>query len=116
MSSMPPPTDDYAGFVPWVLAGIGVIVSTLLTGVVSLFRMRETENAKQLDEHKSKIALLEIKSEKCEEQRAELNTKCEVNAQKITYLTTEVSKLTEVISKIDRDGTKYSHDHIAGNK
>lgn len=96
--------------IPWVLAGVGTIVSALLTGVVALFRLREvenakreTENAKVLDEHKTKIAHLELKSDKCEEDRSKLFAQCEVN-------TFEIKSLKERISLIDANGTKVWWD------
>lgn len=95
--------EEINGIIPWALAGIGAIVSALLTGVVSLFRLRESENAKQITEHKQKIEHLEIKSDKCEEDRNKLFTQCELH-------TFEIKQLKEKISRIDIDGTKYSHD------
>jgi len=88
--------------IPWVLAGVGTIVSALLTGVVGLFRLRETENAKVLEEHKTKIAHLELKSDKCDEDRSKLFAQCEVNS-------FEIKSLKERITMIDANGTTYSH-------
>ncbi len=88
-------------------------MSTLLTGLVTLFRMRENENAKLIAELKSESskAILELKqevavtraaSEKCEQDRHELFTACELNK-------FEIKVLKEQIAKMDESGTKYSH-------
>jgi hypothetical protein len=88
-------------------------VSTLLTGLVTLFRMRENENAKMIAELKSESskAIVELKqevavtraaSEKCEQDRHELFTACELNK-------FEIKVLKDQIAAIDKDGTKFSH-------
>lgn len=89
------------------------MVSTLLTGLVTLFRMRENENAKMIAELKSEsskaitelkqeVAVTRAASEKCEQDRHELFTACELNK-------FEIKMLKEQIATIDKDGTKYSH-------
>jgi chromosome segregation ATPase len=87
----------------WVLAGIGGIMSTLLTGLVTLFRMRENENTKAIAELKEKATVLEERSEKCESDRAELSSSCAV-------LKTKMEFLEQRIAKIDSDGTKFSRE------
>lgn len=88
-------------------------MSTLLTGLVTLFRMRENENAKMIAELKSEsskaitelkqeVAVTRAASEKCEQDRHELFTACELNK-------FEIKMLKEQIASIDKDGTKYSH-------
>jgi hypothetical protein len=97
-------SDESTGLTGWVLAAMGAIVSTLLTGVVSLFKMRENENAKAIAELKQKAVVLEHRSEKCETDRAELSSSCAVLKTKMEFLELR-------IAKIDSDGTKYSHQN-----
>jgi hypothetical protein len=86
-------TTPEAGFTGWVLAGIGAIVSTLLTGVITLFRLRETENAKAIS--KLEITLEETmkRADKCEDDRTHLFSTCEVLKYKVETLEQKVSHL-----------------------
>ncbi len=88
-------------------------MSVLAGAVATLFRMRENENAKLIAELKSESskAILELKqevavtraaSEKCEQDRHELFTACELNK-------FEIKVLKEQIAKMDESGTKFSH-------
>jgi septal ring factor EnvC (AmiA/AmiB activator) len=91
-----------SSIIPWVLAAIGAVVSALLTGVVKLFQLRENENAKAIAKLEEKVAVVETKADKCEEERGELRTTC-------ALLEREIKLLQDVITKIDVDGTQYSH-------
>lgn len=86
-------TTPAEGFTGWVLAGIGAIVSTLLTGVITLFRLRETENAKAIS--KLEITLEETmkRADKCEDDRTHLFSTCEVLKYKVETLEQKVSHL-----------------------
>ncbi len=105
--------DTDNGLLPWALAGVGGVVSTLLTGLVWLFRLRESENAKAIaemkDVHAKAIAELkaahevaQAKSDKCEEDRSQLFARCEV-------LEVKLAHVEQKVSKMDLDGTQYSH-------
>ena len=94
--------DHESGLLPWALAGVGGVVSALLTGLVSLFRLREQENAKNIAELKEKVCVIEAKADKCEEDRSELRTNYAV-------LQHEFDALKLRIQAIDVEGTQYSH-------
>lgn len=91
-----------SGLIPWVLAGVGAIMSTLLTGVVALFRMRENENAKAIAELKESHAVVTAKADKCEEDRSKLFARCEV-------LEVKLKHVEDKLAKIDLEGTQFSH-------
>ena len=105
-------TDNQSLF-GWVLAGVGAVVSTLSAWVVILFRTRESENTKLIAELKSEsskaitelkqeVAITRAASEKCEQDRHELFTACELNK-------FEIKVLKDQLAKMDQDGTKFSH-------
>lgn len=88
-------------------------MSVLAGAVATLFRMRENENAKLIAELKSEsgkaiaelkqeVAVTRAASEKCEQDRHELFTACELNK-------FEIKVLKEQIARMDNDGTKFSH-------
>lgn len=81
------------GFTGWVLAGIGAIVSTLLTGVITLFRMRETETARNISKLEMALEETAKKADKCEDDRAHLFSTCEVLKYKVETLEQKVAKL-----------------------
>lgn len=104
---------DNSSLLGWVLAGIGAVVSTLSTWLVILFRTRESENAKMIAELKSEsskaitelkqeIAVTRAASQKCEQDRHELFTACELNK-------FEIKVLKDQLAKMDESGTKFSH-------
>ena len=64
--------------------------------------MRENENAKAIAELKQEVAVTKAASERCEQDRHELFTACELNK-------FEIKVLKDQLAKIDQDGTKYSH-------
>lgn len=82
-----------SGLVGWALAGVGGVVSALLTGVVTLFRMRESENAKAIQRLESSHAEISMKSDKCEADRVELFAKCQVLDCKLQLLEQQISKI-----------------------
>lgn len=77
-------------------------MSTLLTGLVTLFRMRENENAKAIARLEEKVAITETKAEKCEQDRTVLYASCEV-------LKVKLETLEKRIESINVDGTQFSH-------
>jgi len=96
------------GLTGWVLAGIGAIVSTLLTGVVTLFRMRESENTAAIAKLEKSLAEVSDKADKCEEDRHLLFTSCEVMKIKLDVL-------EKRICSIDNNGTDFARKH-EGNR
>lgn len=94
-------TSETSGLTGWVLAGIGAIVSTLLTGVVTLFRMRESENAQAITKLEQNLATINGKADKCEEDRHLLFTSCEVMKIKLDVL-------EKRICSIDKNGTDFA--------
>lgn len=101
-------TSETNGFTGWVLAGIGAVVSTLLTGVVTLFRMRESENTAAIAKLEQSLTEVSDKADKCEEDRHLLFTSCEV-------LKIKLDLLEKRISSIDNNGTDYARKH-EGNR
>ena len=95
-------SDETTSVTGWVLAGLGGIVSTLAATVAFLFKLRENENAKNIAELKNDLAESSKRSEKCEEDRGILYTKCAV-------LEAKIENLECKILKIDKDGTQFSH-------
>lgn len=93
---------DQSSITGWVLAGLGGIVSTLAATVAFLFKLRENENSKNIAELKAELTESSKRSAKCEEDRSILYTKCAV-------LESKIETLESKVSKIDVDGTKYSH-------
>ena len=92
------------GVTGWVLAGVGAVVSTLLTGVVTLFRMRESENSKAISKLEQSLLEVSGKADKCEQDRHTLFTSCEVMKVKLEVLERRVSTM-------DSNGTKYGNSH-----
>lgn len=101
------------GFSGWVAAGITTIMAALSSAIAFLFKLRENENAKRLEEMKleSEQRLLELKTsvssisekaDKCEIEREGLKVQCAVMQSKIETL--EVK-----LERIDVNGTEYSH-------
>lgn len=86
-------TSETSGLTGWVLAGIGAIVSTLLTGVVTLFRMRESENAQAITKLEQNLATINGKADKCEEDRHLLFTSCKVLETKMAMLDSRMSSI-----------------------
>ena len=97
-------SEEANGLTGWVLAGIGAIVSTLLTGVVTLFRMRESENAQAISKLEHNLIAINGKADKCEEDRHSLFTSCEV-------LKIKLDVLEKRVSSIDNNGTDFARKH-----
>ena len=100
-------SEESNGFTGWVLAGIGGIISTLLTALVSVIKVRENENAKAIKKLEDTNAKLESnvqqisdKADKCETDRHQLFTNCKVMECKLDLL-------EKRIISIDSIGTKH---------
>lgn len=97
-------SEETNGFTGWVLAGIGAVVSTLLSGIITLFRMRESENTKAITKLEHSLIEVSSKADKCEEDRHTLFTSCEVMKFKLDVLEKRVSTM-------DSKGTQYGQTH-----
>lgn len=78
------------------------MIATLSGALSYIFKLRENENSKRIEELNESIVSISQKSDKCEEDRFHLFAKCEV-------LQTKLDSLEEKLQIIDIDGTKYSH-------
>jgi len=92
----------------WLTAGIATVVATLSSAVAFLFRLRENENAKRIEDLKSEVSAINVKADKCEEERTELKTECALMRGKIQVLETK-------LAFIDANVTKFSHS-LSPNK
>ena len=95
-------TQEQVGLTGWVMASVATIIASLASAVAFLFRLRENENAKNIQELKSDLQASSERSKQCEQDRAELYTKCAVLEAKMETLETKVAN-------IDVTGTKFSH-------
>lgn len=86
----------------WFTAGIATVVATLSSVVAFLFKLRENENAKRIEDLKTEVQTISVKADKCEEERTELKTECAIMRGKLEVLETK-------LAFIDVNGTKYSH-------
>lgn len=89
---------------PWYVASASIIIATLSGALSYIFKLRENENTKRIDELKLLVTTIEQKSDKCEDERFHLFAKCEV-------LQTKVDMLEKKLESIDVDGTQYSRKH-----
>ncbi len=85
------PNDE--GFTGWVLAGIGGVISTLLSGLIAIFRIRESEISRNITKLEAALDDTSKKADKCEEDRAHLFSTCEVLKYKVETLENKVAKL-----------------------
>lgn len=85
----------------WFTAGI-TVVATLSSVVAFLFKLRENENAKRIEELKNDFGVISVKANKCEEERVELKTEC-------ASMRGEIEVLKTKLAFIDVNGTKFSH-------
>ena len=88
----------------WFTAGIATVVATLSSVVAFLFKLRENENAKRIEDLKSEVSTISVKADKCEEERAELKAECATMRGKLEVLETK-------LAFIDVNGTRFSHKH-----
>lgn len=89
----------------WFTAGVATVVASLSSVVAFLFKLRENENTKRITELKDEVQTISVKADKCEEERGELRTECVALRGKIDVL--EVK-----LSRIDINGTKFSHQKM----
>jgi chromosome segregation ATPase len=89
----------------WAIAGVMTIISALTTGLLTLFRIRESENAKNIEKLETSLTALSNKADKCEEDRHTLDKKCEV-------LQVQLNVLTEKVGSIDKDGSEFAKKHM----
>ncbi len=101
---------------PWYIAIGSTIITALSSALTYLFKLRENENSKRIDELKSESSSLkqEVKdiraqADKCEDDRSKLFAQCQVFEYKVDTLEKSLKSLGVDVQKIDVDGTKYSH-------
>jgi len=106
---MQPPQQD-ATLLPWLLAGVMSVIGTLSTALVYIFKRKEWENTETLKELKVEVAVQKIEitaqrksTEKCEEERNSLFSKCAVFENQLEWL-------TKKIAFIDKTGTQHNKD------
>lgn len=104
---MPSPGQD-ATLLPWLLAGVMSVIGALSSAVVYIFKRREWENTETLKELKIEVAAQRLSTEKCEDERNTLFSKCAVFESQLNYLSKKVAS-------IDRTGTQHSQDMENGN-
>lgn len=68
----------------WFTAAIATVVATLSSVVAFLFKLRENENAKRIED-------LSVKADQCVEERTQLKTECAIMRGKIEVLETKIS-------------------------
>jgi hypothetical protein len=80
-------SDETNGFSSgWVLGGIATILG-VMSGVISLlYKVRESENAKRIDEQAKRIDTLTIKADKCDEDRIALHRADAANKERISIM------------------------------
>lgn len=81
------------GFTGWVLAGVGAVISTLLSGLIALFRIRESEITRNITKLELSLDETMKRADKCEDDRTHLFSTCEVLKYKVETLEQKVSKL-----------------------
>lgn len=119
---------------PWYIAIGSTIITALSSALTYLFKLRENENSRRINEQQEQIKLAkteakqeidEVKTElksvvakadQCESDRAKLFAECsvlkfEVNTLKsqLCTLGVDMKDASKEMQRIDVDGTKYSH-------
>jgi hypothetical protein len=79
-------TEPAAVSLTWVLTGVTTILGVLATVISVLFRLRESENAKKIEHMEKQIAVLQIKSDKCDDDRIALHRSDAANRERIAIL------------------------------
>ena len=70
------PPIDYSSFFAWAMAGVASAISTLLGGVIAMWKLNETRNATEIAENKKEIQELKLRCDKCEDDRTDLLVTC----------------------------------------
>lgn len=97
---------------PWYIAIGSTIITALSSALTYLFKLRENENSKRIDELKTESAALKqevkeisSKADQCEADRATLFAECSV-------LKNEIKNMQTRMTCIDLNGTEYSHRNL----
>jgi hypothetical protein len=77
---------DQNSLLGWAIAGVTSVVSTLLGGLLAIFRLREGENSKRIEALETSVVEITEKADTCEEERGELRSKCAVLEFKVEQL------------------------------
>jgi len=99
---MQPPQQDTT-LLPWLLAGVMSVIGALSSAVVYIFKRREWENTEALKELKVEVAAQRESTQKCEDERNTLFSKCAVFESQLSYLVKKVAS-------IDKNGTQRTLD------
>lgn len=94
---------------PWYWTGVLAVITALSSALTFLFKLRENENGKRIDELKGEVKDLRSQADKCEDDRSQLFAKCQVFEYKVDTLEKSLKSLGVDVQKIDVDGTKFSH-------
>ncbi len=94
---------------PWYIAIGSTIITALSSALTYLFKLRENENSKRIDELKTEVKDIRSQADKCEDDRSKLFAQCQVFEYKVDTLEKSLKSLGVDVKKIDVDGTKYSH-------
>lgn len=86
---------------PWYIAAGGTIIAALSSALTFLFKLRENENSRNISKLEKKIVEVQVKADKCENDRVTLFAECAVLREK-------VSALSKQLGIIDTEGTKHS--------
>jgi hypothetical protein len=102
-------SNDSQAFFSWVLTGVAAVIAALSSALTYIFKLRENENSKRIDELKTEVKDIRSQADKCEDDRSELFAKCQLFEYKVNTLEKSLKSLGVDVEKMDVDGTKYSH-------
>ncbi len=85
------------------------MIAALSSALTYIFKLRENENSKRIDELKTEVKDIRSQADKCEDDRSELFAKCQLFEYKVNTLEKSLKSLGVDVEKMDVDGTKYSH-------
>ena len=66
-----------ADLLGWMIAGVATVVSALTSALAYVYRKRDADQESRHQENLARIEDLEVKSQKCDDDRKELYGKCE---------------------------------------
>lgn len=70
----------------WVLGGIGAILGVMSAVISLLYKVRESENTKRIEELNRRLDLLQAKADRCDEDRLALHRADAANKERIAIL------------------------------
>lgn len=102
-------SNESTTFFSLVWAGVATVIAALSSALTYLFKLRENENSKRIDELKTEVRDIRSQADKCEDDRSHLFAKCQVFEVKVDTLEKSLKSLGVDVNKMDVDGAKYSH-------